>query len=306
MPPMRSMIASRGRAIVPKHAKPTAKGKGGALRALAVVALFLVGAAVMLYPAYSYLYNEYMYARAASAYQQAVDAGDAQEKAQALDDARAWNAAHTVNVINDPFGEDGKRLPEDPEYLRQLSVPGVDAMAYVDIPAIGQRLPVYHGTSGEVLDKGIGHLSGTSLPVGGDSTHCVLSGHRGLPSKKLFTDLDQLQEGDEFYLHVMGEDLAYRIEDIRVVKPEQVESLAIQPGRDLCTLVTCTPYAVNTHRLLLTGHRVPYVAPDEAQSPFWWLAAFSPQTLALAGAFTIVVIAAFALLVKRMRGREKE
>ena len=260
----------------------------------------------MLYPAYSYLYNEYMNARAAAEYQQAVDAGDAEQMAQALADARAYNAARTVNEIFDPFGEDGVRIPEDPEYLRQLSVTGDGAMAYLDIPKIGQRLPVYHGTSGEVLDKGIGHLSGTSLPVGGDSTHCVLSGHRGLPSKKLFTDLDQVERGDEFYIHVLGEVLAYQVDNIQVVRPEQVESLAIRPGEDLCTLVTCTPYAVNTHRMLVTGHRVPYVPPDRAEPAIWWLAAFSPQTLALAGAFTCVVLIAFALLVKRLKGRGKK
>ena len=260
----------------------------------------------MLYPAYSYLYNEYMNARAAAAYQQAVDAGDAEKMAQALADARAYNKAHTVNAIYDPFGDDGVRKPEDPEYLRQLSVTGDGVMAYLDIPKIGQRLPVYHGTSGEVLDKGIGHLSGTSLPVGGKSTHCVLSGHRGLPSSKLFTDLDQLVKGDEFHLHVLGEVLAYRVDRVQVVEPTEVGSLGIQPGKDLCTLVTCTPYAVNTHRLLVTGHRVPYVPPDEAEPPIWWLAAFSPQTLALAAVFTAVVLAAFAVLVRRMRGREKE
>lgn len=257
----------------------------------------------MLYPAYSYLYSEYRYARAATEYQQAVDAGDAEEMAKALEDARAYNAAHAVNEIYDPFGDDGVRDPEKPEYLRQLSVTRDGTMAYLDIPKIGQRLPVYHGTSGEVLDAGVGHLSGTSLPVGGESTHCVLSGHRGLPSKKLFTDLDQLAEGDEFFIHVLGEALAYQVDDVRVVKPEQVETLAIRPGEDLCTLVTCTPYAVNTHRLLVTGHRVPYVAPTQAQPAAWWLAAFSPQTLALAAVFTLAVAAAFAVLVRRMKGK---
>ena len=127
-----------------------------------------------------------------------------------------------------------------------------------------------------------------------------------MPTKKLFTDLDQVEKGDEFYIHVLGEVLAYRVDTVDVVKPTQVESLGIQQGKDLCTLVTCTPYAVNTHRMLVTGHRVPYVAPEEAEPALWWLAAFSPQTLALAGVFTLVVLVALAMLVKRMRGREKE
>ena len=291
---------------MPKHAKPRETGRGaGKVRAIFVVALFLVGAAIMLYPAYSYLYNEFMYARASAEYQQAVDAGSAEEMAQAWKEARAYNKAHAVNVIVDPFEEDGTLKPEDPEYLRQLSVAGDGAMAYLDIPKIGQRLPVYHGASGEVLDKGVGHLSGTSLPVGGKPSHCVLSGHRGLPSKKLFTDLDQLERGDLFYVHVVGHDLAYEVDAISVVKPEQVESLALRPGKDLMTLVTCTPYAVNTHRLLVTGHRVPYVPPEDAEPALWWLAAFSPQTLALAGAFTLVVLGAFYVLVRRMRGRDR-
>ena len=259
----------------------------------------------MLYPAYSYLYNEYLDACAAAEYQRMVDASDEQVIDKALEDARKYNEAHTVNTITDPFDKDGKRSPEDPEYLRQLSVADDEAMAYVDIPRIGQRLPVYHGTSGEVLDKGIGHLSGTSLPVGGESTHCVLSGHRGLPTNKLFTDLDQVEKGDEFYIHVLGEVLAYKVDTIQVVKPAEVDSLAIQPGQDLCTLVTCTPYAVNTHRMLVTGHRVPYVEPDEVQPVTWLLAAFSPQTLALAGAFTLAVIVAFAVLVRRLTRRDR-
>jgi len=291
---------------VPKHAKPRETGRGGGkARAIFVVVLFLIGAAIMLYPAYSYLYNEFLYARAAADYQQTVDAGSAEEMAQAWKQARAYNKAHTMNVIVDPFEEDGTLKPEDPEYLRQLSVAGDGVMAYVDIPKIGQRLPVYHGASGEVLDKGVGHLSGTSLPVGGKPSHCVLSGHRGLPSKKLFTDLDQLERGDLVNVHVVGHDLSYKVDTITVVKPEQVDSLAIQPGKDLLTLVTCTPYAVNTHRLLVTGHRVPYVPPEDGEPALWWLAAFSPQTLALAGAFTLVVLGGFYVLMRRMRGRDR-
>lgn len=129
-------------------------------------------------------------------------------------------------------------------------------MGYIEIPSIDVSLPIYHGTDEGVLAVGVGHLEWTSLPVGGESTHCVLSGHRGLPSARLFTDLDQLKEGDYFMLNILDETLTYEVDQIRIVEPEEVEELTIIEGRDLCTLVTCTPYGVNSHRLLVRGHRV--------------------------------------------------
>ena len=133
---------------------------------------------------------------------------------------------------------------------------GAGIMGYIDIDAIGVELPVYHGTDPSVLNIAVGHLQGSSLPVGGESTHCVLSAHRGLPSARLFTDLDRLKEGDTFTLSVLNRLLTYEIDQILIVKPEEVDALAIEPGQDLCTLVTCTPYGINTHRLLVRGHRV--------------------------------------------------
>jgi sortase A len=131
-------------------------------------------------------------------------------------------------------------------------------MAYVEIPKIDCKLPIYHGTDEEVLQVAVGHIPGSSLPVGGESTHAVISSHRGLPSARLFTDLDQLVEGDVFVIHVLNEDLAYEVDQINIVLPSDLSLLGIQDGKDLCTLVTCTPYGVNTHRLLIRGHRVPY------------------------------------------------
>lgn len=293
---------------MPERKANTGQGHPGrtrlSARSIALVLLFLVGAAIMLYPAYSYLYNEYMSARIAAEYESAVDAGDPEQMAALLEQARAYNEAHSANVIFDPFGEGEAQAEGSAEYQRQLRVPGNAAMAYLEIPKIGQRLPVYHGASTEVLDKGVGHLPGTSLPVGGASTHCVLSGHRGLPTMKLFTDLDQIEPGDQFYVHVLGDDLAYEVEETRVVEPNEVADLAIQPGRDLMTLVTCTPYSVNTHRMLVTGHRVPYVAPEGA-GLFDWLGAFSPQTLALAAALSLVAIGGLIVLARRLRGRDR-
>lgn len=143
-------------------------------------------------------------------------------------------------------------------------------MAYIEIPKISVRLPIYHTASKEVLEKGVGHLQGSALPVGGDSTHCILSAHRGLPSATLFTDLDLMQVGDHFYLYVLDQVLAYEVDQILEVEPDQTEAMGVVPGEDLVTLVTCTPYGVNTHRLLVRGRRVPYTeqtAEREAKHP---------------------------------------
>ena len=270
---------------------------GGVIFTVVIVVLFLIGAAFALYPVYSNLYNQYCNARIAVEYQQTVDGADAEAIAKALAEAHAYNESHPVNTIVDPFGD--VHIPSDDVYNGLLNIRGDGMMGYLDIPKIDQRLAVYHGISAEVLDKGVGHLQGTSLPVGGKSTHCVLSGHRGLASAKLFTDLDQLQKGDYFILHVLGEDLAYSVDKISVVKPEQSEGLAVQPGKDLVTLVTCTPYGVNTHRMLVRGHRVDYINQAEADGPAMWLANFSPETLALACVMSLVVVIAFVAFIRR-------
>ena len=142
------------------------------------------------------------------------------------------------------------------KYDALLNIGGDGVMGYIEIPSIDVHLPIYHGTDDAVLQIAVGHLEWTSLPVGGESTHCVLSGHRGLPSARLFTDLDQLKEGDYFMLNILDETLTYEVDQIRIVEPEEVDKLTIIEGRDLCTLVTCTPYGVNSHRLLVRGHRV--------------------------------------------------
>lgn len=146
---------------------------------------------------------------------------------------------------------------EEKQYYEQLlNVSGNGIMGYIEIPSIDVMLPIYHGTSEEVLQVAIGHIEGSSLPIGGESTHSVISGHRGLPSSRLFTDIDQLSEGDTFTLMVLDEVLTYEVDQIRIVEPEDISLLAIEEGQDLCTLVTCTPYGVNSHRLLVRGHRV--------------------------------------------------
>lgn len=162
---------------------------------------------------------------------------------------------------NRELGENGLKysLTEDQvrAYEEQLATSETDVMAYVEIPKIRCRLAIYHGTDEAVLQVAAGHLEWSSLPVGGSSSHCVLSGHRGLPSAKLFTDIDRLEEGDIFMLHTLGKTLTYEVDQIRTVLPEELQDVEIEPGQDYCTLVTCTPYGVNTHRLLVRGHRVP-------------------------------------------------
>ncbi len=150
------------------------------------------------------------------------------------------------------------------EYLELLNVSGLGIMGYIEIPEISVRLPVYHGTDESVLQIAVGHLEWSSLPVGGESSHCVLSGHRALPSAKLFTDLDKLREGDIFMLRVLDEVLTYEVDKISIVEPSQVSALQVIEGEDLCTLVTCTPYGINTHRLLVRGHRIENIAESRS------------------------------------------
>ena len=188
-----------------------------------------------------------------------------------LEAARQYNQELLGNIeLLDPFSPIKKEV--DARYQSLLNTNEAGMMGYIRIPKIKVELPVYHGTEETVLQSGVGHFEGTSLPVGGESTHTVLTGHRGLPSKLLFTDMDELTEGDIFYIKILGETLAYQIDQILTVEPEDTKALTIVPGMDYATLVTCTPYAVNTHRLLVRGVRIPYEeavrqVPDEKIIP---------------------------------------
>ena len=172
--------------------------------------------------------------------------------------AEEYNEALLPCVLPDSFAL-AESSGVDPVYMNTLNIAGDEMMGSVEIPKIDIKIPIYHTTEEEVLNKGAGHLEGSSLPVGGANTHAVISAHRGLPSASLFTDLDQLKEGDHFLIHVLNETLCYEVDKISVVKPEDTSALAVEDGQDLVTLLTCTPYGVNTERLLVRGHRVPYV-----------------------------------------------
>lgn len=222
--------------------------------------LFLAGAAVFLYPTVSNWLAERNQSDVVQEYQEAL--ADAEEDFYAAEwqKAREYNENLAGDPVHDPFVlGTGYALPEN--YLECLNINGV--MGYIEIPKISIRLPIYHGTSEEVLQKGVGHIESTALPIGGEFSHTILTGHRGLPSAKLFTDLDQLGIGDRFYIHVLDQILAYEVDEINTVLPNELQKLQPIKERDLVTLITCTPYGVNTHRLLVRGTRVPYVSGED-------------------------------------------
>ena len=221
------------------------------LATILLVLALLVGAALLLYPTASDYWNSFHQSQAIATYAEEV-AG-----LTTVDYEKVWLSAVAYNermsAAGNPF-----ILSEEQweEYLKELNVSGSGIMGYIEIPKIECSLPIYHGTDESVLQIAIGHIEGTSLPVGGAGTHCALSGHRGLPSAKLFTHLDQLSEGDVFMLRVLNETLTYEVDQIHIVLPQEVDDLAMVPGRDFCTLVTCTPYGINSHRLLVRGKRI--------------------------------------------------
>lgn len=213
--------------------------------------VFLIGLFLLLYPTASDYWNSLHQSRVISDYTGVVSGLD--------NDAytRIWEAAKKYNqALNKKDGRYDFTSKDRKEYEALLNVSGTGVMGVIDIPSINCRLPVYHGTSEPVLQVAVGHIEGSSLPVGGEGTHCVLSGHRGLPSARLFTDLDKLAAGDRFTLNILDEVLTYEVDQILIVEPYEISALQIEPGQDYCTLVTCTPYGINSHRLLVRGHRV--------------------------------------------------
>ena len=224
------------------------------LMTLLIVVVFVAGLSFLLYPTASNLWNQAHQSRAIATYTEQVEKLDDSSNKEMLKAARKYNKELLKKADHWKLSKKDKK-----KYESLLDVSGTGIMGYIEIPKIAWSLPVYHGTDEGALQIAIGHLEGSSLPVGGKSSHCVLSGHRGLPSARLFTDLDQMEEGDTFILNILGHKLAYEVDQIKVVLPEEMSDLEIQEGKDLCTLVTCTPYGINTHRLLVRGHRVKYV-----------------------------------------------
>ena len=226
---------------------------------LTAIALFVVALGLLLYPLIGEVMSEKYHSDVETTYIAAIAGTDDAELTAQRQAAQQYNAM----LANATISEGGTSAPPL-AYADQLTVGG--AMAYVDIPQIGVYLPVQHGTNAETLERSVGHVVGTSLPVGGSSTHTVLSAHSGMASAKLFSDIDQLAEGDIFYIHVLGEVLAYEVDAVNTVLPTDTSLLQIEDGKDFVTLVTCTPFGINTHRLLVRGHRVPYTPEQEAEA----------------------------------------
>lgn len=216
-----------------------------------LILIFLVGLSLLLYPTISDYWNSFHQSRAIAKYTEQVAELNNDLYKQLWEDAAAYNERLLTKLNRYKMTSEEKA-----EYESLLNVSGNGIIGYIEIEKIDCSLPVYHGTAESALQIAAGHIEGTSLPVGGASTHCVISGHRGLPRAKLFTNLDRLVEGDTFELHILDEILTYEVDQISVVEPDEVEKLEIEEGKDYCTLVTCTPYGINTHRLLVRGHRV--------------------------------------------------
>ena len=240
-----------------KPKKTKAKRRGPSVSTVVAAVVLVAGLGVIAYPTFSDWWNSYHQTRAIATYVSAVEDTSPEVIAAMLADAHAYN---------ERLAQNGNRYnmtdAERTEYMKLLDLTGDGIMGYVQINAINVDYPIYHGMDEIILQKAIGHLEGTSLPVGGETTHAVISGHRGLPSARLFTDLDRLVEGDTFTITVLDQTITYQVDQIRIVLPEDLSNLNIEPGKDYCTLVTCTPYGINTHRMLVRGHRIENLVDD--------------------------------------------
>ena len=267
---------------------------------LLLALVFLAGLSLLLYPTVSDYWNSFHASRAVAAYAQEVADLNGAEYDALLEAARDYNVRVPERSNTFALTE-----AEQAEYQSLLNMDGTGIMGYIEIPNIKLSLPIYHGTEESVLQIAVGHLDWSALPVGGEGTHCVLSGHRGLPSAKLFTNLDQLREGDTFTLRVLDEVLCYEVDQIRIVEPQDTDALLPEPGQDLCTLVTCTPYGVNTHRLLVRGHRIEN--PDSADAIRVTSDAMQIEPILVAPAVGVplALLAVAALLLSDRRRKRK-
>lgn len=270
------------------------------LSTVILILIFLVGAGIFAYPTISDQWNRLHQSRAIATYQEAVDSMSEEDYEAAWQAAQEYNSSIQENTFNhDTFSQEEENL-RGTEYWDLLNLGGAGIMGYISIPGIDVRLPIYHGTSDPVLQIGAGHMYGTALPVGGEGNHSVIAGHRGLPSSRLFTDLDQMEVGDKFYLHILDRVLAYQVDQISdMVDKDDIETLTSlmqkQEGEDLVTLFTCTPYGINSHRLLVRGHQVEYHGEDEADGDGGMLQSLREYymlyaLLAIAAALLVAVI----------------
>lgn len=263
-------------------------------KGILIALVFLVGVGMLLYPVVSGYLVQKNGSYVIDTYQQVVESGNQENWDEELDEAIRYNQNLAGSPAYDPFLDgSGMVLPEGYEDI--LNVGGI--MGYVEIPCIQVNQPIYHGTSDEVLQKGVGHLEGSSLPVGGENTHAVITGHTGLSSAKFFDDLTELKEGDMFFFHVLGETLAYQVDQITVITPDEMNHFTREPGKDYATLLTCTPYGINSHRLLVRGVRVPYTPEVEEEIEPINTVTTVDKTLVVAAGITAMVMGALVVMV---------
>mgnify|MGYP002582503510 CR=1 FL=1 len=275
---------------------------------LVIGIIFLAGLSLLLYPFVANQWNNYRQKQLISGYEQVVSD---KEAAEGIDydaerkKAEDYNEALLPCVLPDSFAL-AESSGVDPVYMNTLNIAGDEMMGSVEIPKINIKIPIYHTTEEDVLNKGAGHLEGSSLPVGGANTHAVISAHRGLPSASLFTDLDQMEVGDIFILHILGKNLAYKVDQIKTVLPEETSELDIVEGEDYVTLVTCTPYGVNTHRLLVRGTRTEYVEEEKSNDTIpQKLAQTDPKKVLAAGSAVLVILILLVYLIVRRNGKRR-
>ena len=261
-----------------------------------ILLAFVVGIGLLLYPTIADWWNSFHQTRAIVNYDETVDALQEEEYEAFLEEAAAFNDWLSENHSGYSFDEE-----EEAYYDSVLDVTGTGIMAYLEISKIDVYLPIYHGTSDSVLQVGIGHLEGTSLPIGGEGTHAVLSGHRGLTSARLLTDLDEMEEGDTFIIHMLDEILTYEVDQILIVLPTETSALAVDPDMDYVTLMTCTPYGINTHRLLVRGHRVENASEVTVEADATQID--TTQVASILAAFILILL--FILVMLRGKGRKK-
>ena len=282
---------------------------------LLIIFLFLAGASTVIYPMASNLFYEKNQSHVLEEYDETMEQLAQEELDRERQAAQEYNRSllESEAFLTDPFDPELVMDPTVEPYASLLNLEGNGIMGYVEIPKISVNLPIYHGTTAQVLEQGIGHLQNTSLPVGGESTHSVLTGHTGLAGKRLFTDLSQLEEGNLFYLHVLGETLAYQVEAIYIVEPDQTEHLVVETGWDLVTLVTCHPYGINTHRLLVQGTRIPYevalaqqVQEDVPQETSVWEQEYYKAILICLAIYIPLTVTVVLLVSRRRKQADKE
>lgn len=273
-----------------------------------LITLFFAGGYIILnYPVFGTLYNQVRGEKVLKSYDEAVQTIDEGKRQKYLKEAQDYNKMLIEDnpQLSDAFSQEEKKA--DSAYNHVLNMEESGVMGALEIPKISVYLPIYHGTSQEVLERGVGHLEGTSIPIGGKDTHAVLTGHRGLPSAELFSNLDQLERNDKFYIHILGEILAYKVFNVETVRPEETGHLAIAKGQDRVTLVTCTPYGINTHRLLIHAKRIPYTDQNtnSEKSTLWkWL--LKQRVFLVSTAVGLLLLSSFIRSRKKKKRKKPE